>query len=123
MAENGVWDVTCGANGWSIIKRSGTDPPPGPSHVPLAVGNQRCFTESNFPGHADVGAQDVSLGVAIACGQVPKTMNAQSPHWTPPQQLYGRKWGWVQDELRRRVEDRMRHGCGRDKRSRPVGRG
>jgi len=35
MAESGVWDATCGTYGWSIIKPSNTDPPPGPSHVPL----------------------------------------------------------------------------------------
>lgn len=89
MAMEGSWDIGCGVYAWNIIV---PDPSPdsAPTMVPLTVFSQSCYQEANFPGHADVQPQDVLLGAAVACGQVPATMNAESPKWTPPKPLYGR---------------------------------
>lgn len=89
MAKNGSWDIGCGTYAWSILKPD-TQPDPGPTKVPLAVGPQSCNSESNFRGHADVTGGDVSLGAAAIWYQMPVKMTAKSPRWTPPKPPYGR---------------------------------
>ena len=100
MAMEGSWDIGCGVYAWSIVKPDPA-PAPAPTKVPLAVSAQSCNQDADFPGHADVKEADVSLAAAIVCAQMPATMDAHSPRWTPPKPMYGRSGGY---ELKFAVE-------------------
>ncbi|KAK3485229.1 uncharacterized protein B0T23DRAFT_43756 [Neurospora hispaniola] len=104
MALSGSLDVTCGTYSYHII-------PPGSSSdsggTPLALQEQQCYLESQWPKHFDVHEGSVKQAAKVACGselKLPEKMSKDSKAWEDVHM-----WGRTGMKLKMRVE--WKDGC------------
>lgn len=83
MALSGSLDVACGTYAYSILLPGGS---PDSGGTPLALQDQQCYSESQWPKHGDVNEVSVKEAAKAACNgkyitRMPQKMGKDSEAW------------------------------------------